>query len=148
MISDTFTVFLPSDSLLVFPVELWWKYSNKKTVTLKHRRWRFDSFGCWSFILASDQLLNPCLHRRRTVDLVLHHFQCKCRKQLSMFIWTPDCCFMTDLKNCASILKYIHTFISHQSSECILWKGTVRVRDTKKFMQSSVKWIFAADGST
>ena len=30
MISDTFTVFLASDSLLVFPVELWWKYRNKK----------------------------------------------------------------------------------------------------------------------
>ena len=35
VISDTFTVFLPSNSLLVFPVELWWKYSNKKTLLLK-----------------------------------------------------------------------------------------------------------------
>ena len=35
MISDTFTVFLASDSLLVFPVSLWWKYSNKKTLLLE-----------------------------------------------------------------------------------------------------------------
>ena len=34
-ICDAFTVFLASESLLVLPVSLWWKYRNKKTLLVK-----------------------------------------------------------------------------------------------------------------
>ena len=88
-------------------------------------------------ILASDQLLNPCLHSRRTVDLVLHHFHCKYimkgssngqyeqeeslqrDKQHTVFILAPDCCFKTVLKNSEPFKLGVMDYITSSGVELI-----------------------------
>ena len=76
----------------------------------------------WSLLLYSGKLFNTFSLKTRLVDFVPHHLLCQCiwkssstsqykhtewlqqEKPASMCVWTPDCCFKTDLKNGVPVL--------------------------------------------
>ena len=119
--SDCITAVCQRSAVLLWP-QLWsptppiwesWTWLETELLScggsIVTKRGTLTHLNDWSFILASDQLLNTFLHRRRTVDFVLHHLHCKCimkgssngqyeqeewlwqEKPISMFIWARDC---------------------------------------------------------